>query len=181
MKYPIEEHRHRFAAWAAGRAASTSSLCRFGVEEGKRILEDAGLGNVGRSVDSLPQPDDFDAEHRQWRKNVIKAARRNEVRFTHGVAAKLINVYFKSTFVCGGLHEDPRVQATHPPIDSLLLDRLYRYDVEGLREEWKLARDAKWSKMNSRQYEKLIAAIQRALPHPHGLWEIEEHWAGFTA
>jgi hypothetical protein len=47
------------------------------------------------------------------------------LRFTHGIAAKLVNVYLKSVFVCGGRHDHPRVRALHPPIDSLLLDALY--------------------------------------------------------
>lgn len=38
MSYSIEEHKHRFAAWAAGRAATVNG-CRFKVEDGKKILE----------------------------------------------------------------------------------------------------------------------------------------------
>ena len=43
-----------------------------------------------------------------------QAARRN-LTFTHGVAAKLINCYLKSRFVCGGYHAHARGRAcTHP-------------------------------------------------------------------
>jgi hypothetical protein len=38
MPYSIEEHRHRFAVWAAGRAATVNG-CRFKVEQGKEIIE----------------------------------------------------------------------------------------------------------------------------------------------
>jgi hypothetical protein len=37
MIYSIEEHKHRFAAWAASRAANVNK-CRFRVEQGKKIL-----------------------------------------------------------------------------------------------------------------------------------------------
>ena len=38
--YSIIEHKHRFASWAAGRAANVKG-CRFTVEQGKKIIEDA--------------------------------------------------------------------------------------------------------------------------------------------
>ncbi|MCH7727559.1 MAG: hypothetical protein IH991_13900 [Planctomycetes bacterium] len=180
MSYSIEEHRHRFAAWAAARAASTSLLCRFSVEQGRQVLEDAGLAQVA-SIDNLPQPNKFDAQHRRWRERVIRSAKKHhQLPFTHGVAAKLINIYFKSIFVCGGLHEDPRVKAIHPPIDSVLLKELYKRNVGGQRNAWKDAMKARWSKLDSEQYETLIEAIRGAVPANHGLWEIEEHWVGYS-
>ena len=40
MQYTIEEHKHRFAAWAAGRGANVNG-CRFSVLKGKNVLEAA--------------------------------------------------------------------------------------------------------------------------------------------
>ncbi|MFZ0254059.1 MAG: hypothetical protein WAN46_00075, partial [Gammaproteobacteria bacterium] len=121
MTYSIDEHRHRFAAWAAGRAASVKG-CRFTVKKAKDILESVGLRALVSTPKNLPYPECFDAEHRAWRQKIIERA--GEPRFTHGIAAKLINVYLKSAFVCGGYHEHPRVRAIHPPIDGLLLREL---------------------------------------------------------
>jgi hypothetical protein len=45
MSYSIETHRHRFAAWAASRAASVNA-CRFPVEHGKKIIELAGIMEI---------------------------------------------------------------------------------------------------------------------------------------
>lgn len=45
VEYTIDEHRHRFAAWAASRAASVIN-CRFSVEQGKKILEVAGIRHL---------------------------------------------------------------------------------------------------------------------------------------
>ena len=99
--------------------------------------------------------------------------------FTHGVAAKLINIYLKAGFVCGGQDTDPRVQALHPPIDSLLLDELYRENIGELRREWSEARKIRWSKLTSEQYENIIASIRSALGENVPLWHIERYWRGY--
>ncbi|MBE0440175.1 MAG: hypothetical protein IBX57_10550 [Gammaproteobacteria bacterium] len=49
MPYSIEEHKHRFAAWAAARAANVNG-CRFTVEQGKDILEKASMNSVAKSI-----------------------------------------------------------------------------------------------------------------------------------
>ncbi len=178
MPYSIEEHKHRFATWAAGRAANVNG-CRFTVKQGKQILETANLNEVARSIDNLPQPNNFDTQHREWRNSIIQAAQQLQLPFTHGVAAKLINIYLKSIFVCSGSHEDPRVKAIHPPIDSVLLDALYNQNIGGRFNEWQSARRARWSKLNSEQYENVICAIRQTIPVGNGLWKIEKHWQGF--
>ena len=76
MSYTLEEHKHRFAAWAAGLAASVKG-CRFSVERGKIILETSGLRNVASSTAHLPEPTETDDVHLQWRNAVINAAREN--------------------------------------------------------------------------------------------------------
>ena len=178
MPYSIEEHKHRFAAWAAGRAANVNG-CRFTVEQGKDILEKAGMNSVAKSLDGLPEPIDFDKEHEKWRNNVIKAAKDHELNFTHGVAAKLINIYLKSIFVCGNNHDNKKIKVIHPPIDSVLLDALYKQNVSGKKSEWQAARKARWSKLTSNQYQAVINAIKSTIPKDKGLWEIEEFWQGY--
>jgi len=176
MPYTIEEHKHRFSAWAAGRAASVTR-CRFSIRQAKAILEAAGLNQLLASPNNLPLPSDTDSCHRTWRKNVIKAAKRNGINFTHGVAAKLINIYLKVGFVCGGHHADPRVQALHPPIDSLLLDELSIKDVGGFRDDWNKARQIRWSNFDSTQYEDVIKNIRASIPN-QALWKVEQYWPG---
>jgi hypothetical protein len=100
MDYSITEHKHRFAAWAAGSAASVIG-CRFKVEDGEKIIKESGLMNVAMNIDNLPDPREFDLSHREWRKNAIQIAKTLNLSFTHGVAAKLINIYLKSVYVCG--------------------------------------------------------------------------------
>ncbi len=178
MTYSIEEHKHRFASWAASRGASVVN-CRFKVEEGKAILEEAGLKEIANSLDHLPIPEEFDIQHRIWRENVIKVAKQYQKEFTHGVASKLINLYLKSVFVCGENINDSRIKAIHPPIDSILLEELYKQDIGGKREVWRKAKKAKWSKLTSEEYEQTIKAIKDTISNNHGLWEIEQYWQGF--
>lgn len=176
--YAIHEHKHRFSAWAAGRAANVNG-CRFRVEQAKGILEDADLKRLLLSPDQLPAPSNIDDMHRKWRDAVIAAAKSRKLLFTHGVAAKLINIYLKAGFVCGGCEYHPRVSALHPPIDGLLLDELHRENVGGLRNKWSKARSTRWSKLDSDGYEDVIQSIRTALGPGVPMWHIEKYWRGF--
>jgi hypothetical protein len=176
MPYSIEDHKHRYAAWAASRAASTKT-CRFNVLQGKNIIEAIGLHLIS-TPDLLPSPDQIDGRHREWRKLAICAAiARDLIGFSDGVAAKLINVYFKGIFVYGGHERHANVASLHPPIDSLLLDNLHNNDIGGQREQWGIARRLRWSKLNSDQYESVISAIKIAMADTP-LWQVEKHWPG---
>jgi hypothetical protein len=177
MSYTIEDHKHRFAAWAAGTAASIKG-CRFSVEQGKAILETAKLNQLLAGPNNLPLPEETDIKHREWRRSVIGAAKEHELLFTHGVAAKLINIYLKASFVCGGYHDHARVRALHPPIDGLLLNELSAQNVGGFRDVWNEARKIRWSKLNSEQYENVISKIRQAMPN-NALWEVEKYWRGY--
>ena len=143
--YEISEHRHVFAAWAAARASSTSPNCRYEVWIAKVLLDNLGFGSDLLCPDDLPSKDELDDKHRAWRKKMVEdagpliekvyaekveAAREKAAKekkkftkpkkpvFTHGVAAKLLNVYVKSVFVCGfgDVHERAGVAADrrHP-------------------------------------------------------------------
>lgn len=176
--YGIDVHQHRFAAWAACRAASVVN-CRFGVEQGRAILESCGFVASFCRPEQLPEPDPHavDEAHRQWRAVIMRAAESRQFLFTHGVAAKLVNVYLKSRFVCAGHHAHDRVQSLHPPIDSVLLRGLTEANVGGHADEWKRAAKTRWSKFESDDYEQVIALIRQSLEGAP-LWRIEEYWKG---
>lgn len=180
MEYLIDLHKHRYAAWAAGRAANTST-CRFNVLQGKRLIESIGLHRLGGDPEQLPAPGEIDAIHRAWRESAIcHSAELSLTGFGHGVAAKLINVYLKGIFVCGGHEDHSKVGALHPPIDSLLLNGLYGSDepqIMALRGVWKRARQIRWSKFGSLEYEDVISAVRSAMTG-RPLWEIERYWPG---
>lgn len=178
MLYTIEEHQHRFAAWAASTAAAASKLCRFKVYQGIEILEDCGFNASFASPVNLPIPADIDATHRHWREAVIAAARDRGLPYTHGVAAKLINCYLKVRFVCGGHYDNERVKCLHPPIDEVLLKSLAVDNFGDKGKEWRKFRMSRWSRFDSATYERVIAHIRNTLPTDAPLWKIEEHWRG---
>jgi len=183
MPYTIEEHKHRYAAWAASRAASTKT-CRFSVLQGKKIIEAVGLNELIQNPDLLPPPREVDNTHRQWREKAISTAKEiltnndDSTGFSDGVAAKLINVYLKGAFVCAGYERHENVVSLHPPIDSLLLEELYTNDVGGFRNVWEEAKKIRWSKFNAAQYENTISAIRVAMGDKP-LWMIESYWRGY--
>jgi hypothetical protein len=175
MDYTIQEHQHRFAAWAAGRAASVKNY-RFSVAAATEMLKEAGFTEEFL-VEHLPARAEIDEVHRGWRNAVIKAGGQRKLPLTHGVAAKLINVYLKARFVCGGhaLHE--RVRCLHPPIDRVLLEELAKKDVGGSGQKWLKFAGWRWSKFSSEQYQEVINTV-RGRCEGRPLWEIEEYWVG---
>lgn len=174
MPYTIHDHKHDFAAWASARATGRA-LAGFTNPKAKEIIEGIGLDRIITSPLNLPEPINMDAQHEEWREAAIHEAGLRRIAFTHGRAAKLINVYLKSTFVCGGEHDHPRVRAVHPPIDEILLKCLAKENAGGLGADWRRWRRRGWTSFNSTTYQDVIDAVKRALPN-RPLWEIEEFW-----
>ncbi len=174
--YTFEKHRHRFLAWAAARAASVKN-CRFPVSVGLAVIEHARLNDLLAGVEMLPEPHNFDDAHKSWRDEIIAAAETEGYVFSHGVAAKLINVYLKGAFVISELPHHKNVNAIHPPVDRLLLHQLAKNNVGSLGTIWKAARDTGWSKLTSDQYADVINNIRKVLGEKP-LWMIEEYWPG---
>jgi hypothetical protein len=175
VPYNISIHKHRFGAWTAGRAASVNG-CRFKVKLVQTLLEAIDFDKLIDPKD-LPDPISLREAHREWRNRLINAGREHGLALTHGVAAKILNVYLKTIFVCGGFYADAKVKALHPPIDSILLDTLYKLNVNGQRKDWQQARKIRWSLLSSSEYEDIVTAIRKA-QGTAPLWEIEQHWRG---
>lgn len=169
--YDIHEHSHRFAAWAAATGASASPRCRFTVEAGKAILEAAGFDAGLCRPSQLPKPSQIDQVHAQWCRRVIAEARKRKLQFTHGIAAKLINLYLKARFTCGGIAGHANVATFHPPIDSLLLKALNRTLPSAQRLP------TNWSTFDAKTYQQAIATL-RLSTAPLPLWTSEALWQG---
>jgi hypothetical protein len=185
--YTLDDHRTRFAAWAAVTAARASKKCRFTRRQGMLIIERSGLSKFLRWAD-LPQPHDFDDFHKGLRSDLCAAAinilDKEPERFSHGVAAKLVNVYFKSLFLSGTSFgtADPetwaKINALHPPIDRLLLKSLSTRDVGGKASFWHRQSLRGWSNFTSEDYEATIVEIRRVTEG--ALWKIEKYWLDST-
>jgi hypothetical protein len=174
--YSIEEHIHRFSAWTAGRAASVKGL-RFPVKQAKEIIETIGLNTLLSDPANLPSPESFDLQHKIWRQTIVTFLRLPGSTCTHGIAAKLINVYLKTAFVCSRFHTHINVQSIHPPIDRLLLTALHKKRIGNDPDCWSEFLKIGWSKFNSDDYQRVIGNIREAIPN-RPLWEIEQYWQG---
>lgn len=107
----------------------------------------------------------------------MASAGARDLSFTHGVAAKLINIYLKSRFVCGGFHTHECVQNLHPPIDRVLLETLAKRNVAGKGKDWREAAVTGWSNFGSDDYERVVQLIRLSMAG-EALWKVEEHWQG---
>lgn len=163
MCYDISEHKHNFAVWAAARAAHAAREKSKGatVEKVKDLIEHIKLNKIHKPHD-LPQ--DFDKAHKKWCDQIVAKS-----GLTHGVAAKIINVYLKSIFVCGGYEQHDKVKNIHPPIDSMLL--------EGLAKKFEnpVYKKVAWTTLSYEGYKKIISAIKKDFPN-EPLWMAEEYW-----
>lgn len=171
----ISKVHHRFAGWAAATAASASPVCRFKVADGIAILESIGFTDDNLSVSSLPNPKSFDSQHLRWRNSAIIAAKKRRIKMSHGVAAKLINLYLKSLYICGGYSKHTKVAALHPPIDSILLRELIKTSDKEHKQIFVRLSKIRWSKFTSTDYELAISAI-KSLTHSKPIWKIESLW-----
>lgn len=168
--YTLFEHKHRFSAWAASRAASTIT-CRFKVEQGQEILENLKNKKIPKNQKAF---DDF---HRNMRNLIINEAKKLNLNFTHGIAAKLFNCYLKSMYVNDESIDKKIRSIIHPPIDSLLLDSLYHKAIGNEVSIWRNARNIRWSNFTSEDYEIVMNQIIK-IYSKEGLWKVEEHWVG---
>jgi hypothetical protein len=170
-EYDLNEHTHRFAVWAASRAASVKG-CRFSVAKGKAWIEAVeGLKECICQPKKLSDIDDFDGTHRQWREDIIRVSRRP---IKHGIAAKLINIYLKVAIIQHGSADPEIVKMIHPPIDRILLGELRRSRPDIWRNQ-----NVTWSTFSSDEYENVIKKIRKTLGNNCALWKIEEFWRGY--
>lgn len=168
--YGIELHAHRFAAWSACRAAFRGRT-GLNICSGSLILENCGAANF-LSANSLPDPTEIDASHRVWCENACGTAEHLGLNISHGIAAKLVNVYLKARFVCGGQHFHPKVSALHPPVDGILLSSLV---ARGIIQRSRTGNIPSWTKFDLDNYQNVIMRIRDHLGNSP-MWMIEEHW-----
>ncbi len=120
-------------------------------------------------------------------RKIIKEAKKHKsnkgekIQFSHGVAAKLINVYLKVALVTVS-NTDKDIGLLHPPIDSLLLKGLKEDDKgkgQSRFEFWKKKYKRGWTKFTSNEYQTVIEKIREKLDSEKRLWKIEELWKGY--
>lgn len=183
VPYNIQIHIHRFSVWAASRAVMSGIRKKgmhFNLQTGKMLIEISEIAEFVLSKKSLPDPNQFDEEHRKWRNIIISAS--NIENFGDGLAAKLINCYLKSALINPYTIDDPKIKALHPPIDRILLENLIVDPSLEFRKKCGIGNQIPaWSKLDSYKYENIIESIKQVVGYnidkpSRGLWEIEKWW-----
>jgi hypothetical protein len=170
--YTIEEHRHRFAAWAAARAAQrgfrTVAVLRDALEvtELRDFLSRSRSRDIGKA--------EFDALHREWCRAICDyLTSRSPTGVSFGRAAKLVAVYLKTIVIMGEHWDSSLGRNAHPPIDRRLLKELRKQvQDKGLRRAWAAMN---WTQLKEAEYYALVQQL-RELVLPAPFWTLEKHW-----
>lgn len=173
MEYDLFEHRHRFAVWAAARAAQRGLTS---VSILRSALEATDLVRFVRLRSSLRTgPTAYDRHHRRWCSSILRHLHRAGIeKAAYGHAAKLVAIYLKSMVVVGP-HGDSRLASViDPPIDRILLSRLTTQNV--CSDEMSKWRGTQWTTLDKRSYYALISDLRATLPKDEPFWKLEQYW-----
>jgi len=171
VPYDLEEHRHRFSVWAAARAAQRGLTS---VDILREALERCGIRDFLNPA-NLNDVDDgkFREQHEKWCGSIVGFLKKKRVsKTTYGRAAKMVAVYLKSMIVLGPQTQSSLSQVAYPPIDGRLLRNISQAgdvtcpDKDGLGK-------VKWTKLNRKDYYKLVERLRKCLPHGHPFWKLE--------
>jgi hypothetical protein len=172
--YDMREHRHRFAVWAAARAAQRGFA---NVDSLRMALERSGIAEfVAESDPNDIDADRFDELHGTWCRPIVRQLRRIGLsKASYGRAAKLVAIYLKAAVILGPDGRSKLAHVAHPPIDSILLRNI------GTAYPSEYARDVRWTKykwttLSEGEYWELIGHLRRTHPADRPFWQLEQYW-----
>ena len=96
------------------------------------------------------------------------AGARESIELSYGRAAKIISVYIKTSVVIRNSGNGKLASVAHPPIDSILLERLKAKNKIDKKTK-------KWTNLEQVDYRKLISELEH-LKKENSFWTIEEFW-----
>ncbi len=169
--YTIEEHVHRYACWAAARAASSS---RFKNIEVSQFINQSALRDA---LKELRLKDEMNHSiYKKWyvkQVNVLKKRLENyknskdkERHISFGIAAKIVSIYVKTAEVLPNKGKSKISKVAFPPIDRFLLNRLQK--ELGLK-------NVSWSKMEQQEYMETIETLKNFMKD-EPFWKLEFYW-----
>jgi len=172
--YSLFEHRHRFAVWAASRAAQRkfTSVPRL-----RDAIQSTDLPSFVREhAGTEITPARFEELHAGWCEAICDNLRAAGVeRVAFGRAAKLVAVYLKSMIVLGPAANGTLSQIAHPPIDRLVLKALARNEAIP-SEARRVFRKTNWTQLDRKSYYKLVRVIRENVPDINPFWRLEQYW-----
>jgi hypothetical protein len=159
MEYNIREHRHRFASWAAARAAQR------GFTNTKNIIEAINSTDIRKTVETKSlwpkRKSDFERLHRQWCTQIISTLRKLGVKSSYGRAAKIVAIYFKIAIILSDNERSVFGKIIHPPVDRILLSSL------NIKQNWTTLSEEKYF---------LVMKKLKEINGNKAFWEIECNW-----
>jgi len=174
MSYDLPEHRHRFAIWAAARAAQRGFTT---VESLRDALQSTDIRRFLSTPSNLEvSAAQFDALHNRWCSSICSRLKeRGIAKVSYGRAAKLVAVYLKATVILGDASNSPLGRHLHPPIDRILLHSLAASEriSSPHKEAWG---SINWTQLGESGYRELIGQLRTVIPRGAPFWTIEEYW-----
>lgn len=172
--YGLLEHRHRFAVWAAARAAQRAFTSVVNLRE---ALESTEIQTFLEQPESLQtSQESYERNHRNWCNQIVEfLENRSIANVTFGRAAKLVAVYVKTMIVISSHAHTNLATNAHPPIDSVLLKNLA--GPEGVQSPHnRYWRTIAWTKLDEESYYQLIVQLRAVLPPDEPFWMLENYW-----
>lgn len=174
-QYDIKDHRHRFSAWAAARAAQRG-LKGGTVSVFTAALESCGIVEFVRTAKREDVDEGgFRSLHEKWC-NAIVAYLHNKVtpKPSFGHATKLVAMYLKSMVIMGPDGNTELARLVYPPIDSNLLKNISKAPDIAIKykADWK---KVKWTRLDRQGYYKLIDQLRDCFKLRE-FWKLEQFW-----
>ncbi|MGN6802007.1 MAG: hypothetical protein ACTHJN_08885 [Ginsengibacter sp.] len=165
--YNIDEHIHRYASWAAARAASVS---RFSNKEIGSFIEAIELKN---KLEEIQRQEITSKEYKEWftrqvqhlkEKMELHKSKDEKIfrRISFGIAAKVISIYVKTAEVIPTKGLSAISKVAYPPVDSYLL--------KGLKIKSKA-----WSGLKKNEFLELIDYLEK-IKGDQPFWKLEFYW-----
>jgi hypothetical protein len=176
MPYDLVEHRHRFAVWAAARAAQRGFTT---VRNLRKALQATDVRTMlGKPSTFEASAAQFDELHRRWCSTICLSLAGDGIskaKATYGRAAKLVAVYLKAIVIMGDRYGSSFGRNMHPPIDRILLQGLATSKMISSSHQaaW---RAISWTQLDRAGYELLVDQLRSVLPAGKPFWMIEEYW-----
>lgn len=164
--YPFNDHLHNFAVWTAARA----TLRNFStVKNIKTAIEKSELKYFTQNFPKDLSQDNFDLFHRTCATKLISDLKElTDKKVSYGRASKIIAIYLKTAVVLPENGKGKICEVVHPPIDRILLKRLYKETKDNY------FKDINWTTMDFKDYWGLVSHIRSNYGFFN--WKLETYW-----